>query len=68
MKKDIAIVGGGIVGLCCAYYLSKSGNNSIVVFERGRIADEASYNNMGGLWPNIMSRPDTTKSFADMSL
>ena len=67
MKKEVAIVGGGIVGLCSAYYLSKAGI-SVVVLERGRIADEASYNNMGGLWPNIMSRPDVTKPFADLSL
>jgi glycine/D-amino acid oxidase-like deaminating enzyme len=67
MKKEVAIVGGGIVGLCSAYYLSKAGI-SVVVLERGRIADEASYNNMGGLWPNIMSRPDITKPFADLSL
>ena len=67
MKKEVAIIGGGIVGLCSAYYLSKAGI-SVVVLERGRIADEASYNNMGGLWPNIMSRPDITKPFADLSL
>jgi glycine/D-amino acid oxidase-like deaminating enzyme len=68
MKKEVAIIGGGIVGLCSAYYLSKAGISDVVVFERGKIADEASYNNMGGLWPNIMSRPETTKPFADSSL
>ena len=58
---------GGIVGLASTYYLSKAGI-SVVVLKRGRIGDEASYNNMGSLWPNIMSRPDITKPFADLSL
>ncbi|MBM3897900.1 MAG: FAD-binding oxidoreductase [Thaumarchaeota archaeon] len=68
MKREVVIVGGGIVGLCVAYYLSRAGISDVVVLERGKIADEASYNNMGGLWPNIMSRPDITKPFADWSL
>lgn len=67
-KVEVSIIGGGIVGLCCAFYLSKAGFNNLIVLERGKIADEASYNNMGGLWPNHMSRPDMTKPFADLSL
>ena len=31
----IAVVGGGIVGATCAYYLSKEQRNEIVVFDYG---------------------------------
>ena len=31
----IAVVGGGIVGATCAYYLSKEQKNEIVVFDYG---------------------------------
>ena len=67
MKTEVAIIGGGIVGMCCAFYLQKAGFD-LVVIEKGSIANEASYNNMCGLWPNHTSRPDSTKEFADSSL
>ena len=67
MKTEVAIIGGGIVGMCCAFYLQKVGFD-LVVIEKGGIANEASYNNMCGLWPNHTSRPDSTKEFADLSL
>lgn len=67
MKTEVAIIGGGIIGICCAFYLQKAGFD-LVVIEKGSIANEASYNNMCGLWPNHTSRPDSTKEFADSSL
>lgn len=43
MKKgiDVIVVGGGIIGLSCAYYLSKAGNR-VVVLEKGGFAAGAS--------------------------
>ena len=40
-SADIVIIGGGIVGCATAYYLAKRGS-SVVVLERGGIADEQS--------------------------
>jgi D-amino-acid dehydrogenase len=46
MKKDIIIVGGGIVGLMTAYSLLKSGR-SVTVIDRTDINDSASFGNAG---------------------
>ena len=36
----IAIIGGGIAGASIAYHLSKNGNHSVDVYERGKLAGE----------------------------
>ena len=38
---DVVVIGGGIVGSCCAYYLAKAGL-SVKLVERGSICTEAS--------------------------
>ena len=38
---DIAIIGGGIVGVSAAYFLAREGL-SVALFEKGRIAGEQS--------------------------
>ena len=43
---DVAVVGGGIIGVSTAYYLAKQGV-SAAVFEKGRIAGEQSGRNWG---------------------
>ncbi len=45
------IVGGGIIGLCSAYYLQKEGHN-VTVIERGDITDGCSFGNMGYMSPS----------------
>ena len=47
---DVAIVGGGIIGLTCAYFLAKEGL-SVEVFERGELGKEASWAGAGILPP-----------------
>ncbi len=47
---DLAIVGGGILGLAHAYHASKAGR-SVVLFERGSRATGASIRNFGMIWP-----------------
>ena len=42
----VLVVGGGIIGVSCAYYLAAEGA-SVTLLERGRIAGEASCGNAG---------------------
>ena len=46
---EIAIVGGGVIGLSIAYYLAKRGLTDVVVIERGYLAEGASGRNGGGV-------------------
>jgi len=43
---DVVIVGGGIIGVCTAYYLAEQGL-SVALLEKGRIAGEQSSRNWG---------------------
>jgi len=47
----ITIVGGGVIGLCCAYYLNKQGYD-VLVIERNDITDGCSFGNMGYVSPS----------------
>jgi FAD dependent oxidoreductase TIGR03364 len=49
-KADIAIVGGGILGLAHAWVLARRGKR-VVLFERGERAKGASVRNFGMIWP-----------------
>lgn len=48
-RAEIAIIGGGVIGLSIAYHLAKSGAKDIVVIERGYLAEGASGRNGGGV-------------------
>ena len=45
-RCDVAIVGGGIIGVMTAYYLARKGQR-VVLLEKGRIAAEQSSRNWG---------------------
>ena len=47
----VTIIGGGIIGLCSAYYLQKEGYE-IIVIDRGDITDGCSFGNMGYMSPS----------------
>jgi glycine oxidase len=47
---DVAVIGGGIIGLSCAYFLAKAGL-SVEVFDRGDLGREASWAGAGILPP-----------------
>lgn len=50
-KENIIIAGGGVTGLCTAYYLSKKGYRPTIV-DSGEITDGCSFGNMGFLSPS----------------
>lgn len=47
----IAIIGGGIIGLCSAYYLEKKGHQ-ITVIDKGDINEGCSFGNSGYICPS----------------
>ncbi|WP_374173933.1 NAD(P)/FAD-dependent oxidoreductase [Flavobacterium tructae] len=49
--KRISIVGGGIIGLCTAYYLAKEGFE-VTVFDQSPMDDGCSYGNAGMIVPS----------------
>lgn len=46
MKRDIIIVGGGVVGLMCAYSLTKLGRK-VTIIDEGKIKNSTSFGNAG---------------------
>ena len=50
MSKRILIVGGGIIGICSAYYLSKDGHD-VTIIDKNGMDSGASYVNAGYLSP-----------------
>jgi D-amino-acid dehydrogenase len=49
--KKVSIVGGGIIGLCSAYYLSKEGYE-VTIFDSSDLSDGCSYGNAGMIVPS----------------
>lgn len=48
---DVLVVGGGVIGLACAWYLLQAGR-SVVVLERARTGEGASHGNCGTITPS----------------
>ena len=51
MSKRVVVIGGGIVGLSCAYYLHKDGHE-VTVIDKGSFNKGASYVNAGYITPS----------------
>ncbi len=49
--SKVVIIGGGIIGLNCAYYLQKEGYD-VTVIDHGNITDGCSFGNMGYISPS----------------
>ena len=50
-KKDVLILGGGIIGLACAYYLLKAGRG-VTILEQNTLASGSSHGNCGTITPS----------------
>lgn len=50
--NSVIVVGGGVVGLCCAHYLSRAGLR-VTVLERSRLGSGASRGNAGEVCPDL---------------
>ena len=48
-SADIIIIGGGIIGLCLAYYLAKIGRPKILLFEKSLLAQASTGLSVGGI-------------------
>jgi D-amino-acid dehydrogenase len=51
MNKQVTIIGGGIIGLCSAYYLEQQGHE-ITIIEKGDITNGTSFGNAGYVSPS----------------
>src|SRR6476619_1137554 len=49
--KEIGIIGGGIIGLCSAYYLNKAGHK-VTIIDKGNLDDGCSFGNAGMIVPS----------------
>ena len=48
---QVTIIGGGVIGLCCAYYMQKSGCE-VTIIDKGDITNGCSFGNAGYVSPS----------------
>ena len=65
LDRHTVVVGGGVIGVCCAYFLAKRGAR-VTVLERDEIGRGASYGNAGSIAPGHtpINKPGRVKQSA----
>lgn len=53
-QKQVAVIGGGVIGVCTAYFLALAGHQVIVIERRANVAEETSFGNAGIMAPGYM--------------
>ena len=48
----VAVIGGGVIGVCTAYYLAEAGHEVAVIERYGNVAQEASFGNLDLMGPS----------------
>ena len=56
LQSDVLVLGGGVIGLACAYALLKQGR-SVTVLEQNTAGSGASHGNCGTLTPSLLPLP-----------
>ena len=51
----VAVIGGGVIGVCTAYFLAEAGHQVVVIERHGNVAEEASYGNAGVIAPGYVA-------------
>ncbi len=46
-QQQIAVIGGGVVGVCTAYFLAEAGHQVVVLEQRSNVAEQGSFGNAG---------------------
>jgi D-amino-acid dehydrogenase len=50
--KQVAVIGGGVVGVCTAYFLAEAGHEVVLIERHQNVAEEASFGNGGVVAPS----------------
>lgn len=54
-QKQVVVIGGGVVGVCTAYFLAAAGHEVVVVERHQNVAQEASFANAGIIAPSYVA-------------
>lgn len=52
---QVAVIGGGVIGVCTAYFLAAAGHEVVVIERYGNVAQEASFGNAGVIAPGYVA-------------
>lgn len=52
---QVAVIGGGVIGVCTAYFLAAAGHEVVVVERYGNVAQETSFGNAGVVSPGYVT-------------
>ena len=55
MTKQVVVIGGGVVGVCTAYFLAEAGHEVAVIERHQNVAQEASFANAGVVSPGYVT-------------